>query len=174
VHSSQNATDLAPLKSLVSHNANPAEVCSELARLFSVRETEVAMLQVKRSFLEFVYPPELKTGGSIPLSSSAVAAQTAREKKPEIFNTFTRVKHASIFEVVKLGEQADLSDQVIQKLMSAPIVADGKSVGVVQISRKGRTPRVAGPDFTPADLTTLELCAEILVNFFAPVPSDRS
>jgi len=164
---------LASLKSAITRNQDPSRICAEVARLFDVRETEVALLQVKRSFLEFVFPEELRSGGAIPLSSSAVAARTATDKRPEIFNSFAVVKHASIFEVVKLGgSQADLSDQVIQKLMSVPVVSrEGKTVGVIQVSRKGRNPAVAGPDFTPSDLRTLELAAEVIAPFFNSAPS---
>lgn len=164
---SADSNRLAALKGTVSGRSGAGEICKELARLFAVRETEVALLQVKRSFLEFVFPEELRAGGAIPLSSSAVAAKTASNQRSEIFNTFTRVHHASIFEVVKLGaSQNDLSDQVIQKLMSVPVISEGKSVGVVQVSRKGRNAAVAGPDFTPADLQTLELAAELIAPFF--------
>lgn len=163
---------LDTLKRAVSRKLSPSEICAEVASLFHVRETEVALLQVKRSFLEFVYPAQLKAGGAIPLSSSAVAARTATEKKSEVFNSFTAVKHASIFEVVKLGgTQADLSDQVIQKLMTVPILVGDKSVGVVQVSRKGRNAGVAGPDFTPSDLQTLEMAAAIIAGFFSSAPS---
>jgi len=168
VDSSADQNRLSALKSAITHKQTPERICAELARIFDVRETEVALLQVKRSFLEFVYPAELKAGGAIPLSSSAVAARTASEKKADIFNSFATVRHASIFEVVKLGgAQTELSDQVIQKLMSAPVVAADKSVGVIQISRKGRNSAVAGPDFTPADLRTLELAAQVVAPFFA-------
>jgi hypothetical protein len=164
---------LASLKSAITRNLAPSRICAEVARLFDVRDTEVALLQVKRSFLEFIFPEELRSGGAIPLSSSAVAARTATERKSDVFNSFTAVKHASIFEVVKLGgSQADLSDQVIQKLMSVPVVSrDGKTVAVIQVSRKGRNPAVAGPDFTPSDLRTLELAAEVIAPFFSSAPS---
>jgi len=40
--------------------------------------------------------------------------------------------------------------------MSAPILDDTKKVqGVIQISRKGKTPTDAGPDFTQKELRTL-------------------
>ncbi|HWY21957.1 MAG TPA: hypothetical protein VNX26_12105 [Candidatus Acidoferrum sp.] len=92
-----------------------------MAKIFNVRETEVALLELGRSLLNFLYPAELKTAGAIPLSSSAVAARTARTKQAELFNGFTQVKHSSIFELVKLGDTG-LDAQVIQKLMSAPVV----------------------------------------------------
>jgi hypothetical protein len=51
----------------------------------------------------------------------------------------------------------------IQKIMSVPVaVSDGNVVGVVQISRKGLDPVVAGVDFTNDDLKQLEQMAEIL------------
>ncbi len=45
--------------------------------------------------------------------------------------------------------------ELIHKIMSAPIVVENKVVGVVQISRKGRTAGEAGPDFTPQNLRDL-------------------
>jgi hypothetical protein len=49
--------------------------------------------------------------------------------------------------------------------MSAPIIADGRVVGVVQISRKGRTPADAGPDFTRKDLRELVSITDVLGRF---------
>jgi len=61
---------------------------------------------------------------------------------------------------VKLGNTG-LDAQVIQKLMSAPILAPGGEViGVIQISRKAPRPAAAGPDFTPDDLEKLESIAQ--------------
>jgi GAF domain-containing protein len=86
-------------------------------------------------------------------------------KKAEIFNNFARVKHASIFETVKVGT-SDSDDLVapspIQKLMSVPIMdRDSVVVGVIQISRKGLEPRTA-QDFSREDLHDLELAAGLL------------
>ncbi len=53
---------------------------------------------------EFPVPCRVENGGAIPLSSSAVAARTTRTKQAELFNSFTQVKHSSIFELVKLGD----------------------------------------------------------------------
>jgi hypothetical protein len=140
-------------------DASPESICACVARIFRVRETEVALLELGGSLLNFVYPPELKTAGAIPLSSSAVAARTARTKEPELFNGFAQVKHFSIFELVKLGDTG-LDDQVIQKLMSAPVLArNGEVIGVIQISRKAPRPAAAGPDFTVEDLRKLESVA---------------
>ena len=47
----------------------------------------------------------------------------------------------------------------IQKMVSAPILLDGKVIGVIQVSRKGANPHSAGPDFTAQDLgNILALC----------------
>jgi hypothetical protein len=133
-----------------------ASICATVAKIFSVRETEVALLELTGTLLNFVYPAELKTAGAIPLSSSAVAARTARTKEPELSNGFTQVTHFSIFELVKLGNTG-LDAQVIQKLMSAPVLArDGKVIGVIQVSRKAPRLDAAGPDFTPEDLRKLQ------------------
>jgi hypothetical protein len=44
-------------------------------------------------------------------------------------------------------------------MISAPILLDGKVIGVIQVSRKGSTPHIAGPDFTAEDLgNILALC----------------
>jgi len=112
--------------------------------------------------LNFLFPAELRTAGAIPLSSSAVAARTAQTKEAELFNSFTQVKHFSVFELVKLGNTG-LDAQVIQKLMSAPVLTKEESVwGVIQVSRKAPNPAIAGPDFTPEDLHKLELVAAVV------------
>jgi len=144
----------------------PEKMCAELAKLFGVRRDEVALLRLQGRMLHFVFPAELRAAGAIPLSSSAVAARTASGRKPEVFNSFVKVKHSSIFEMVKLGNHDSAPDpevRVIQKLMSAPIVGkDGSVLGVVQISRKGATLAAAGPDFTPDQLLLLEAAGGVV------------
>jgi GAF domain-containing protein len=134
-------------------------ICVGISKIFRVKETEVALLELRGKLLNFLYPPELSAAGAIPISSSAVAARTASSKKTELFNSFTEVHHSSVFELVKLGSTG-LDAQVIQKLMSVPILStDGKVLGVIQVSRKGPRPAIAGPDFTPSDMAKLELVA---------------
>src|SRR5437879_5494206 len=141
---------------LDSPDSTPESICAWVAKIFRVKQTEVALLELGGSLLNFLYPAELKTAGAIPLSSSAVAARTARSKQAELFNGFTQVKHFSIFELVKIGDTG-LDAQVIQKLMSAPVLAgNGELIGVIQVSRKAPRPAAAGPDFTPGDLRKLE------------------
>ena len=157
----------ARLQGLAKPHLDTAEkVCAELAHVFGVRRDEVALLRLQGRMLHFVFPAELRVAGAIPLSSSAVAARTASARKPEVFNSFVRVKHSSIFEMVKLGNQQASPDpdvRVIQKLMSAPVVGSkGDVLGVVQISRKGATLAAAGPDFSLDDLQLLEAAGGVM------------
>jgi hypothetical protein len=158
--------DRSPLEHLLDQDVTPRDVCSVLAKMFQVQQTEVALLRLNRGLLQFIYPDELRTAGSIPISSTSIAAHTAISKKSEIFNNFARVKHASVFETVKLaaGEGVDTSEPLpIQKLMSAPVVDENARVlGVIQISRKGSDASYAGADFSREDLHELELAAGIL------------
>jgi len=153
---------LEELKKVVRDtNCTPNQLSRALAHVFSVKSTEVGLLFRHEYFLKFLYPVELQAAGSIPLSGSAVAARTATTKKADIFNNFARIPHRSIFETIKLRDsEAPLP---IQKLMSAPVLGgNGEVVGVVQISRKGDTPREAGPDFMRGDLDRLMEVAVIL------------
>jgi len=148
--------EIEQLAGLEASESTPESICASVAKMFEVRQTEVALLELSGSLLTFIYPAELKTAGAIPLSSSAVAARTAQTKRAELFNGFTQVKHFSVFELVKLGDTG-LNEQVIQKLMSAPVLdSNGEVVGVIQVSRKAPRPAAAGPDFTSDDLRRLE------------------
>jgi GAF domain-containing protein len=131
------------------------KLCEQVAKSFGVKPDEVAVLALvlNDKFLKFVVPEKLQNIGNIPLTSTtALAARTARDKRPEVINNFAIAKHSTVFEAVPLGEQRG---DPIQKIMSAPISVDNKLVGVIQISRKGKTLATAGPDFTPKDLGVL-------------------
>ena len=173
-HSSQGSAAAAATRApnnsvehVLSQATTPEQFCVALAKLFGVRPTEVALMRQQKGLLSFLYPEQLKTAGSIPVtSSSAVAAHTASTKKTELFNSFVKVKHASIFESVKLSTDGEQAEQnTIQKLMSAPILDQHRKVlGVIQVCRKGYDPGTAGPDFTLDDLQQLELSAKVLSN----------
>jgi GAF domain len=127
-------------------------LAERIAENFQVKADEVAILLVseRHKNLQFLVPEALRNVGSIPLSStSALAARTARESRPDILNNFTAVRHATVFEGVKADS---LSAAAIQKIISAPILYEAKVIGVIQISRKAATVAEAGPDFTPDDL----------------------
>lgn len=160
------AIDPKALESALGQCSDADGFCSEVAKLFRVRRTEVALLRLEKGLLRFLFPGELKTAGSIPISSAtAVAAHTVVTKKVELFNSFTKVKHAAIFETVKLGkaEDADAGERApIQKLMSAPVLsAEARVLGVLQVCRKGLDLKLAGTDFTLDDLQSLEAAAKV-------------
>jgi hypothetical protein len=142
-----------------------AKVSRALAKVFGVDPDEVAILglNTKNKTLKFVIPEKLAAVGTIPLSSAtALAARTARDRRPEVVNNFSAARHASVFEGVPLGRDRG---EMIQKIMSAPIL-DGTHVrGVVQISRKGRSSSDAGLDFTQKDLHSLIQIAPALERF---------
>jgi len=160
------ALDRGALENQLMNAGGPEQCCTELSRIFRVRPNEVALLRLENGLLRFIFPGELATAGSIPISSSsAVAAHTAVTRKVELFNNFTRVKHASIFESVKPSEEngEEFRPATIHKLMSAPVLdkAD-KVLGVVQICHKGFDLASAGPDFTLDDLQKLEFVTQAL------------
>lgn len=151
-------------QALESDSAATAEIplaamVEKIAKSLGVRTDEVAILGVSTRWrhLHFLVPQALKNVGFIPLTSnSALAARTVRDSRPEINNNFSGVRHATVFEGVKA---ATTTGESIQKIISAPILCEGKVVGVMQVSRKGATPTEAGGDFTAEDLAkVLTLC----------------
>jgi transcriptional regulator with GAF, ATPase, and Fis domain len=130
-------------------------LAERIAKTLHVKSDEVAILGVseKRRHLYFLVPQALRNVGHIPLSStSALAARTVRDRRPEILNNFVTVRHASVFEGVK---DESLNASAIQRIISAPILAEGKVIGVIQISRKAATVSEAGAEFTSDDLGKL-------------------
>ena len=158
-------SELEHLASELEADASPrpeislASIAERIAKIVGVKPDEVAILglSTKWRHLYFLAPQALRNVGHIPLSStSALAARSARESRPEIDNNFVKSRHASVFEGVRVtGETVE----AIQKIISAPILADGKVVGVIQISRKGSNLKGVGPDFTADDVgNVLALC----------------
>ena len=141
------------------------ELSAKIAGVFGVKPDEVAILAItgKGLMLRFLVPTKLQTVGTIPLSSTnALAAKTARERRAEIQNNFANARHASVFEGVPLGRNPG---ETIQKIMSAPILRDGKIAGVIQISRKARSQDTAGGDFQAEDLRKLQSLSAPLSKF---------
>jgi len=115
---------LKELENMLAESPSPERVSSKLAQILNVARNEVAVLRVEKGSLRFVFPPELRAAGMIPMSSSAVAARTVSTGTSLLSNSFARVKHASLFETVKLGAPEDnqRSEQLpIQKIMSVPV-----------------------------------------------------
>src|SRR5439155_23360774 len=104
-------------------------IAEKIAKIIGVRTEEVAILAVSTRWkhLHFLVPEAFKNVGFIPLSSnSALAAKTVRESRPEIDNNFSAARHAVVFENIKLSGEAS---ELIQKIISAPILFVGKVIG---------------------------------------------
>lgn len=154
--------------------ANVAKIAHELSRTFGVHDDEVAIFKLQEAQLRFIYPPSLSNVGMIPLShSSSLAARSANSKRPEIINNFPQMRHASVFESVPVdsksrtgGKRVEKVALAIQKVMSVPVISPAGVLGVIQISRKGKSPNAAGPDFQPGDLQRLVNAAGTLAKCF--------
>ncbi len=165
------------LQASLKESTTSEQFCNQLAKIFQVQQTEVALMRLESGCLKFLFPAQLKTAGSIPVSSSSsIAAHTATSKKAEFYNNFSRVKHASIFETVKLGspeENSTFTNPPIQKLVSAPVFDKaGNVIGVLQVCRKGYDVRSAGPDFGSEQLEQVEQAANVASK--APFMQERS
>ena len=139
-----------------------AKLAEQISKDFGVKTDEVAMIALVQTdkFLRFLVPEKLQQVGNIPMTSTnSLAVRTARDKRPEIINNFSTARHPTVFEAVPLGQQRG---DPIQKIMSAPLTAENKVVGVIQVSRKGKTLGVAGPDFAPKDLSDLVAIAAVI------------
>lgn len=156
---------------------NSVRVASEIAKSLHVQEHEVGILRLDKQMLHFIHPAKLAMAGAIPVNTSiAVAARVVSTKRPEIINNLAQTKHASVFESIELqkkpkvvGRPANPEErlaQVIQKMMSVPIVGPAAVVGVIEVSRKGKSAPEAGPDFTPGDLQKLVTIASALAKCF--------
>ncbi|HTR25504.1 MAG TPA: GAF domain-containing protein [Terriglobales bacterium] len=159
-------TEMGELEKMISESPKSDTVCLKLARILSVQRSEIALLRLEKGSLRFIFPVELRSAGVLPLTGSAVAARTAATRTPLLSNSFMRVRHASLFEAVKLSKSEDeqgMDQMPIQKIMSVPVAIDkGTVLGVVQVSRKGLDAKLCGADFTSEDLKKLEQAAEIL------------
>ena len=137
-------------------------VAGAIAKFFSVKADDVAILSLTPNGkqLVFIVPEKLGQVGSIPLTSTrALAVRTLKEKRADFINNFQAAEHHTVFEAVKLTKEG--SDP-IQKILSAPIMGGAKAAGVIQVSRKGKTPGAAGADFAAKDSTELaQICTAL-------------
>ncbi len=145
-------------------------LAATLGSAFGAKPDEVAILHLSGDgMLRFVTPVKLSKLGSIPITNShSLAVKTIREKRGEFINNFSSYHHPTVFEAVDLSTERKAAP--IQKIVSVPILADGKVMGVIQVSRKGRTGESAGPDFTPRDLAELTTAATILSKLLSLLP----
>ena len=159
---------ISDLESMISESPSSDRACLKLAQILHVRRSEVALLRLEKGSLRFIFPPELRAAGVLPLTGSAVAARTASTRTPLLSNTFMRVKHVSLFEAVKIGTGSRRrrskpgTDADSENHVGSGGAFRRNVMGVVQISRKGLDASLAGADFTGEDLKQLEQAAEIL------------
>ncbi len=143
----------------------------QIGNAFGARKDEVAILRVSPDgkALRFLYPVKLQRVGEIPMTTAhSLATKTIRDKRGEIVNNFSVFKHPTVFESVDLS--AEEKANPIQKIMSVPMLTEGKVVGVIQISRKGHPGDQIGPDFTPKDVTELVAVGSILGKYCTEIP----
>ena len=143
----------------------------QIGKAFGARKDEVAVLRLspEGKALRFLYPVKLQRIGEIPLTTAhSLAAKTIRDKRAEIVNNFAVYKHPTVFESVDLS--AEEKANPIQKIMSVPMVTEGKVVGVIQISRKGFPGDQLGADFTAKDVAELGAVGSILGKYSTELP----
>jgi len=146
-------------------------LAAQISNGFKARKQEVAILRLSADgkILSFLFPIKLSMVGAIPITTThSLAAKTIRDKRGEIVNNFPTYKHPTIFEAVDLSDQEKAVP--IQKIMSSPMIVEGKVVGVIQISRKARPGEPVGPDFTQADLAQLATVGSILGKYLSELP----
>src|SRR5260221_11992090 len=89
---------VSELEKMLSESPSSDRVCLKLAQILRVRRSEVALLRLAKGSLRFIFPPELRAAGVLPLSGSGVAAGTAATTSYLLSNCFISVKHVSLFE----------------------------------------------------------------------------
>jgi GAF domain-containing protein len=146
-------------------------LAAQIAMGFGTKKDQVAILRLSEDgkMLRFVYPTKLVKIGAIPLTTAhSLATKTIKDRRGEIVNNFSVYKHPTVFEAVDLSAEEKATP--IQKIMSAPMIAEGKVVGVMQISHKGRPGEPVGPDFTSQDLSELTTVGSILGQYLSTLP----
>jgi len=148
-------------------------VVKQACATFNAKPDEVAILMTTSDgrHLRFVAPRKFADLGTIPITKrDSIAVNVFAKKTGEAMNNVPMVKHVAFFESVKIRDRPVAP---IQKMITVPIVSDGQSVGVAQISRKGGSPAEAGPDFTPADLKKAQTMFEEVGPYLMQTRPDR-
>ena len=147
-------------------------VVKSVSAEFGTKGDEVAILFLTTDgkHLRFAAPRRFSDLGTIPITKrDSIAVNILGKTAGEALNNVPVVKHVAFFESIKIRDRAT----PIQKMITVPILHDGEAVGVAQISRKGDTPRDAGPDFTPVDVRKAEEIFRLVGPFLAAVRPQR-
>jgi hypothetical protein len=160
----------APSKALLEEGAEV--LARAAAEAVGVKAEEVALLLLTSTgaTLKFCWPPALRqSAGAIPSDhKTAFASEVLRTLKGKVDNRLSESKHLRFFENVKGMETSGLP---IQKMLALPLVHGGKPAGVLEVSRKGKSPEEAGPNFTQEEAQKLvALCRTLLPPLMALRP----
>ena len=139
---------------------------------FGAKSDEVAILMTTSDgrHLRFVAPRKFADLGTIPVTKrDSIAVNVLGRKAGEAMNNVPMVKHVAFFESVKLRDRV----VPIQKMITVPIMFDGRAVGVAQLSRKGESPSEAGPDFSQADMKRLQDVFESVAQYLVQARPER-
>lgn len=129
-----------------------------LSKEFKVNVEDIAILMEKLGALSFIWPSTLASC-AVPIDLKSTAGKTFKEKKTFIFNKFAEVEHVSLFE--KFVKDENFNTLPIQKIISAPFTKNTGIIGVIQVSRKGKSP-LDCVDFNKDDgLKILELLKQV-------------
>lgn len=146
-----------------------------IAQAFSVEEDEVAILLLRgrRRMLRFAYPlvHYAERTNMFPVAATSIAGDVLRAGRGRIDNDVPHIEHLDVYERIRVRENRPLE---IQKMVSTPLlIPRGQVLGVMQISRKGRSPREAGPNFSPVDLLKLnDLSRWLSLKIYRVIPAD--
>lgn len=134
-----------------------SRLAASLASAFGVERDEVAILLLKDQgqLLRFAFPLVLYVGKTnlFPVKTNSIAGQVVLARKGRIDNDVSTVRHLYIYERVRGKDRRPFD---IQKMVTAPLLLPGgEAVGVIQVSRRARSPRASRADFIPFDLLKL-------------------
>jgi hypothetical protein len=154
--------------------AKVLEMASEFLVRALARDPErgrIAVLMVvpDRQQLTFAYPEHLARGNVIPMDRESFAGKVVLGKRTLIENNVPEEPHKDFFERIP-DPRGSGGAQPIQKMIAAPLLGrEGDAIGVVEVSRIGRTAAEAGKDFTATDGQNLEKCCRAFSPFIARV-----
>lgn len=114
--------------------------------------------------LTFVFPRHLARGNTIPLDQDSFAGRVVLRGEVLVENRVPNEPHKEYFERIP-DERGSVRS--IQKMVAAPLVVDGRAIGVVEVSRTGTTAAEAGSDFTPRDGENLRKCCHVFAPFIS-------
>jgi hypothetical protein len=127
-----------------------------ICEALQVKPEEVAILLLTSTeqSLKFVWPPALSHGNAVfPANhKNAVASGVLATMRGKVDNRLAESKHLKFYENIRGMECSGLP---IQKMVALPMVAGERAVGVLEVSRKGKTPEESGPNFTSQDAQLL-------------------